>query len=359
MREDLRRLCVPPDISIEEAARRIAEGGEKIVLIVDEDDRLLGVFVDGDLRRALIQHFPLDKPVSEFMSRSPKVCYADDVDAPRKAREMMIELKLEHIPVVDREGRLVDLFRWRDFFAKAFVDYPHKVVIMAGGKGTRLDPFTKILPKPLIPIGDKPIVEHIMGRFAECGFRHFVLSLNYKAEMVRMYFSDGFENFTIDYVVEDSPLGTAGSLALMKDLLRDTFFLTNCDILVDENYSRILDFHRRKGNILTVVVSQKSLTVPYGVMDVDDDGTLIGMREKPSYSFLVNTGLYVVEPEVLSFLPPGKPVSMIDLIEVLKKRDLPVGAFPIEEKSWFDVGQWNEYRRTLKHFASLSDEVLE
>ncbi len=359
MREEIKRLCIPPDLSIEEAARRIAEGGEKIVLVVDETDKLLGVFVDGDLRRALIQHIPLTSPVSEVMSRSPKVCYVEDMDHPIRAKEMMLEYRIEHIPVVDKEGRLVDLFHWRDFFTRPKIDYQHKVVIMAGGKGTRLDPFTKILPKPLIPVGDRPIIELIMERFSSAGFRHFILSLNYKAEMVKMYFMDGFEDYHIDFVVEDRPLGTAGSLALMHNSLRDTFFLTNCDIIIDEDYTRILDYHRKSQNIMTVVVSQKKMVVPYGVMEVSEDGRLIGIKEKPAYKMLVNTGFYVMEPEVLSFLPEGKDFSTVELIEALRSRDLPVGVFPIEEDRWFDVGQWNEYRRTLKHFAGLLEEGVD
>ncbi len=359
MKENIRHLCISPEISIEKAARKIAEGGEKIVLVVDDSERLLGVFVDGDLRRALIQHIPLDRPVSEVMSRSPKVCYIEDIDHPIRAKEMMLEYRIEHVPVLTRDGRLVDLFHWRDFFTRPKIDYQHKVVIMAGGKGTRLDPFTKILPKPLIPIGDRPIIELIMERFSSLGFRHFILSLNYKAEMVKMYFLDGFSDYKIEFVVEDRPLGTAGSLGLMRQFLRDSFFLTNCDILIDEDYTRILDYHRKNQNILTIVVSQKKMIVPYGVMEVSEDGRLLEIREKPSYKMLVNTGFYVMEPEALSFLSGNEEYSMVDLIEEFRSRDLPVGVFPIEEDKWFDIGQWNEYRRTIKHFAGLFEDVSE
>ncbi len=359
MREELRRLCISPDVSIEEAARKIAEGGEKIVLIVDDSDRLLGVFVDGDLRRALIQHIPLNKPVSEVMSKSPKVCYVEDIDHPIRAKELMLEYRIEHVPVVNKQWKLVDLFCWRDFFTRPRLISHHKVVIMAGGKGSRLDPFTRILPKPLIPVGDRPIIELIMDRFVSSGFKDFILSLNYKAEMVKMYFLDGLNDYQIDFVIENMPLGTAGSLSLMRSYLKDTFFLTNCDILIDEDYTRILDYHKKNQNILTVVVSQKKMIVPYGVMEVSEDGRLKEIKEKPSYKMLVNTGFYVLEPEVLSFVPEEKPYSMVELIEDLHSRGLPIGVFPVAEDRWFDVGQWNEYRRTLKHFATLLEDMNE
>ncbi len=350
--ERVKKLCISPDTSIEDAARCISEGGEKIALVVDENGVLCGVFVDGDLRRALINHIPITSPVSEVMSVDPKVCFSDDINAAIKAKDMMLRFKIEHIPVVDRRGRLVDIYFWRDFFVRPHIDYGYRVVIMAGGKGNRLDPFTKILPKPLIPIGNKPIVEHIMRRFSKSGFNSFLLSLNYKAEMVKMYFSDGFNDWDIEYIVEKKPLGTVGSLSLMKENLRDTFFLTNCDILVDEDYGKILEYHKKKGCILTVVVSQKNIVIPYGVLKLSNDGMLLDIEEKPSYNLLVNTGFYLVEPEVLSFIPDDTCFSMVDLIRELHKRKLPIGGFPIREDAWFDVGQWSEYRRTLKHFES-------
>ncbi len=354
MGPEIRRLCISPDVSIEEAARKVAEGGEKIALVVDSDFRLLGVFVDGDLRRALLKHIPITRPVKEVMTRAPRVCYSYELDAALKAKEMMLEHRLEHIPVLDEEGRLVDLYLWRDFFARPKLDTTHRVVIMAGGKGSRLDPFTKILPKPLIPIGDKPIVEHIMERFSSYGYRHFVLSVNYRADMIKMYFMDN-RSYVIDYVQEDNPLGTAGSLSLMKDMLDRTFFITNCDIIVDDSYERMLRLHQENQHSLTVVVSQKQLVVPYGVMQVSNDGLLEEIVEKPAYNFLVNTGFYIAEPSVLDYIPEDCEYSMVDLIKALMKDGKRVGVFPIEERNWFDVGQWNEYKRTLRHFGALLD----
>ncbi len=353
MRDDLARLCISPKTTIEEAARRIAEGGEKVALVVDEEGRLLGIFVDGDLRRALLKHISLSSPVEQVMCASPRVCFSDETAVLEKAKEIMLNHKIEHVPVVDRDGKLVDLLRWRDFFAKPKLDFRHLVVIMAGGKGSRLDPFTKILPKPLIPLGDKPIIHHIMDRFTDFGFCHFILSLNYKADMVKMYFRDNFPQFRIDYICEDKPLGTAGSLSLMRDFLSDTFFVTNCDILVDDNYNRMLEFHKDNKNALTVVVSQKTVEIPYGVMEVSEKGELIEVREKPCYDFLVNTGFYLLEPYIVDLIPEGRYYTMIDLIEDLQRKSFKVGVFPIKEGSWFDVGQWAEYRKTLRHFSEI------
>ena len=352
MERDLEKLLIGPQTSIREAVQSIANGLEKIVLVVDEDKRLRGTFVDGDMRRALLKGKSLDSPVKDVMQSSPKVCRLDDVNLREKAKELMLEYKLEQIPVVNSDNVVVGIFFWRDFFEIGQTrDVSHKVFIMAGGKGTRLEPFTRVLPKPLIPLEDKPIIHHIMERFSRYGFQNFILSLNYKAEMIRLYFADNFSDWGIEYVVENEPLDTAGSLSLAKERLKDTFFVTNCDIIIDEDFSRLLSYHKEKKNLITIVVSQKDIVVPYGVMDVLEDGQLSSIREKPRFNVLVNTGLYVLEPDVLNILPKNKAFSMVKLIEQAREKGMRVGVFPIEEKNWFDIGQWAEYKNTLKHFA--------
>ncbi len=357
MERDFNKFLINPEVSIRDAVRSIADGLEKIALVTDGNGRLLGTFVDGDMRRALLKGMSLDTAVKEVMNPNPKVCSIEDAGLREKAKQLMLHYKLEQVPVVNKEGVVVGIFFWRDFFEpEPIKDLGHSVFIMAGGKGTRLDPFTKVLPKPLIPLEDKPIIHHIMDRFAKYGFQHFILSLNYKAEMIRLYFADNFSEWKIDYLVEKTPLNTAGSLSLAKDMIKDTFFVTNCDILIDEDFSRLLSYHKEKSNAITVVVSQKDIVVPYGVMDVAEDGILAGIREKPRFNVLVNTGLYIIEPDILKLVPDNTSFSMVDLLNRAKNGKRRVGVFPIEEKNWFDIGQWAEYKNTLKHFSSILSE---
>jgi len=219
-----------------------------------------------------------------------------------------------------------------------------------GGKGTRLDPFTKILPKLMIPVRDKPIIELIMERFHHQGFSRFVLCLGYKAEIVRLYFNGNGRPYEVDFFEEEEPLGTAGALSLIADRLNETFLLTNCDIIVELDYAELVEYHQQRGFGLTVVGALKEFVVPYGVLRPGNDH--LEIEEKPNFHFLVNTGLYVVEPAVLTVMPRGVPVDMPEIIKNAKAQGLRVGVYPHHGR-WFDVGQWDEYQQTLRHFEKM------
>jgi NDP-sugar pyrophosphorylase family protein len=268
-----------------------------------------------------------------------------------EARRIMLERKISVLPVVDSSGRLVDYMSWPDVFGeKALkertIDVP--VVIMAGGKGTRLDPFTKILPKPLIPIGDKPIVENIMDRFHEYGVRDFYLTINYKGEMIKSYFDNTETPYSVNYVSEEKFMGTAGSLRLLPESFPDTFILSNCDVVIEADYSSIVEFHGRKGNTLTIVGSMQHYKIPYGVIKLEKDGTLGTITEKPEYDLMVNTGLYVLDRSVLDLIPEGREFHMTDLISSVMEEGGRVSVYPVSEGSYMDVGQWDEYKRSME-----------
>ena len=220
---------------------------------------------------------------------------------------------------------------------------------MAGGKGTRLEPFTYIMPKPLIPIGNKPIIEIIIERFAEFGINEFYISLNYKANMIKAYFEGRPISEFLHYILEDSPLGTAGALKKLKDLIKSTFIVSNCDIIVKSDYSKIIDFHKSGKYDLTLVASMHHYTIPYGVCYVENGGDLKEISEKPEYDFLINTGMYVLEPNVIDFIPENTFYHITHLIDNLKKNNRKVGVYPVYEKSWIDVGQWEEYKNAIKY----------
>jgi NDP-sugar pyrophosphorylase family protein len=271
----------------------------------------------------------------------------------------MLEKRIRQVPVVDDERRVVDLLRWEDVLGNG--GRPKRdalgvpVVIMAGGRGVRLEPFTKILPKPLIPVEDKPLVQNIMDRFHEVGCTRFYMTVNYKAQMIRSYF-EGDETrgkYDIRYVHEKEETGTAGSLALLAPKLKGDYFLTNCDVLIKSDYSDMLKYHRDKGNVITIVASMQSVRVPYGVVELGKNGGLRALREKPEYSLLANTGVYVVNESVRRSFPKRTAFDMPQLIAAVRERGDAVGVYPVSEGAWSDVGQWAEYFRNI--IASRTD----
>jgi NDP-sugar pyrophosphorylase family protein len=269
------------------------------------------------------------------------------------ARKIFANPMIMKIPVL-KNGELIEVLLKEEFlsgegqanFKKEKIDLP--VVIMAGGKGARLDPFTKILPKPLIPIGDKSIIEVIMDNYAEYGMSEFFLSVNHKAKMVKAYFEEFSKNYHISYIEEDQPLGTAGALKLLEHKMRTPFFVSNCDVLIKADYSHVYKYHVEEKCIMTLVASMQHHVMPYGVCEIDAEHSLKRIVEKPEYDFLINTGVYVCDLDVLSFIPKRTLFNMTDLIRVLKEGGKKIGVYPILQNSWMDVGQWEEYRKTLK-----------
>ena len=291
------------------------------------------------------------------MNKSPKFIEHKNRDE-NLIKKILKKSSIFHLPIVEND-EIVDIAFVSDFFGSDIetngfqkqIDLP--VVIMAGGKGTGLDPFTRILPKPLIPIDEIPVIELIMNRYAKFGMKNFFISINYKGQMIKAYFEDHKSDYTFHYVKEERPLGTAGALKLLEDKIKSPFFVSNCDIIIKEDYEKIYDFHKKGGYTLTLVASTRNYTIPYGVCEIEVGGTLKSLREKPQYDFLVNTGMYLLSPEIFQYIPENNLFDMTDLIRVLQKNGFHVGVFPVSEKSWIDVGQWEEYRQTIKAFNIL------
>ncbi len=291
-------LFITEDISVLDAMRKLDETGLGVLFVAPEGV-LRAVVTDGDIRRYILKSLPLEGPVREAANYSP---YALPMEARARAKTALLEHGIGALPLLDKRGRVQDVV-----FAGGLDIDTHKkacapVVIMAGGLGTRLYPYTKILPKPLIPIGEMPIVEHIIHRFADVGCSAFTMIVNYKKSMIKSYFNDLQKDYTVDYVDEDTPLGTGGGLSLLKGKVTQTFFLTNCDILIDADFGDIYQYHKEKGNVITMVCAVKHFTIPYGVVELGGDGDISGITEKPEMNFLTNTGVYVVEPSVIDGL---------------------------------------------------------
>lgn len=321
------------------------------LLLVFEEKNFRGVVSIGDIQRSVIKNISMNSSIGSIM-RS-KYTHANLQDDKSTIKQKMVEHRIECMPVLDENGDIADLILWEDLFvAQSFkhTDLNLPVVIMAGGKGTRLRPLTNIYPKPLIPIGKKTIVESIMDRFVDYGCHKFYLSINYKSDIIKNYFNFiANPDYEVNYFQEEKPMGTAGSLRLLKNKITSTFFVSNCDILINDDYASILDYHRQNKNELTVVAALKTYSIPYGTIVTEEDGLLQTIEEKPNLTFKINTGLYILEPSLLNDIP-NDFFHITHLMEKLHKEGRRVGVYPISQNDWMDMGDWNEYLKMINVF---------
>lgn len=307
--------------------------------------KLIGAVSDGDIRRAILKGMGTDVKIKEIANYNP-ICLP--IGRKKEADNLMKSKQINAVPLVDEEGNIVDI----DVLLKgavgnkAILDIP--VVIMAGGKGTRLKPYTDILPKPLIPIGEKTITEHIMDHFREYGCNKFLMIVNYKKEFIKAFFSDRHEqemNATPCFIDEKEFLGTGGGISLLEGYVDSTFFLTNCDIIIDADYEDILKSHREKCNLVTMVCAKRTVTIPYGTIETDSQGQIMAIKEKPVYEMVTNTGFYLIEPELLAMVPKDTKIDITDIIEKCISEGHKVGSYIIDEANWMDMGQLEELAR--------------
>lgn len=338
-------FCGKTSMKLVEAMERIDVNARGILFVTNEDGQLEGVVSDGDIRRWLIKTAELDVDVDRVMNKTPKYLYAADK---ANARSYIRKKEIRVLPIVNEQLKIMDIVFDDDadidcINTNALSNVP--VVIMAGGKGTRLYPYTKILPKPLIPIGDIPILERIINRFCEYGASEYYMTVNYKKGMIKAHFAEIQPDYSIEYVEEDRPLGTGGSIKLINKQFDVPIIVTNCDILIQADYEDIYRYHNESGNMMTVVAALKNIEVPYGVLRTGEQGIITAMEEKPKISYFVNTGMYIVNPEALQKIPDDTFFHMTDLADVLMKEGLQVGMYPISEESFLDMGEFEEMRR--------------
>jgi len=348
-------LLISSNTTLKESMQKLNDTAEQIVFVTDEDNKLLGTVTDGDIRRGLINGFKFSDKVEKVMFKQFTSFFCDEPDKKEKAERIMLREKIEQIPVLDKNNHIVDAVLWTDIFGKKKSvgekqTYTNPVIIMAGGKGTRLDPFTKILPKPLIPIGDKPIIEIIMEKFYKQGFQNFIFTLNYKKEYIKIFLRENSFPYKIEWVEEDDFMGTAGSLSLLKDKINEPFFVLNCDIILNTDYTAIIKWHKENNNLITLVGCHKEVKVPYGILELDD-GILKSFVEKPNYDVIINTGVYILEPEIIGMIPENNSINMNTLIEEISKKGK-VSVYPIHD-GWMDIGQWEEYKNNLKEIGDI------
>ena len=342
---DCKHLIIGAQDSILSALKQMDSINKKL-LVVYSENKFKGLLSIGDIQRAIISNIPLDIAVSHIIRKNITIAHIDQSE--KEIKELMLKYRMEFCPVIDYSGNMVRLIMWEELFQNEAPFSTEKfdlpIVIMAGGQGTRLKPLTNIIPKPLIPIGEKTFMEDIMDRFVKCGSNNFYVSVNYKADVIKHYFSTLRDSsYRINYFQENVPLGTAGSLTLMRDKIHTTFFVSNCDIIINEDYSQILKYHKENKNELTVVAALKNYPIAYGVLYTKENGLLDSIVEKPDLTFKINTGLYILEPNLLDEIPEGQFYHITSLIDKLRKENRRIGVFPVSEKSWIDAGNWNEY----------------
>ena len=336
--------------SIIQALRKMDEVGHKMLLVFAQE-RFFSILTIGDIQRAIIRGVDLSSPVVSILEVENKK-YVSPLDDKEEVKQQMLAIRAEFMPVVDGHGDLVGLYQWSDFFGDQVADNRERihlpVVIMAGGKGTRLKPLTNVIPKPLIPIGDKTILEQIMDQFEEIGCSKFYMSVNYKYEILRFYLEKLEHHYDIEFFKEDKPLGTIGSVALLKDKISTPFFVSNCDILIDQDYRDVYDYHCENENDITIVTAVKSYSIPYGVIETGDNGVMRGLTEKPELTYRINTGVYILKSELIHEIPENQFFHITDLMDKVRGRGGRIGCFPVSEKSWTDIGEWDEYLKLIK-----------
>lgn len=329
--------------------KKMDEESVKLLFVFDKS-QFVSIITIGDIQRAIIKNIPLNKEVSFILDY--KKIYATPSDDIAYIKKKMLAIRAECMPIVDKLGNLVNVIFWKDVFNTSKdlecdkINLP--VIIMAGGKGTRLKPLTNVIPKPLIPIGDKTILETILDKFESIGCSCFYLSVNYKYDILKYYLDNLEHKYNIEYFKEEKPLGTIGSVSLLKGKIDSSFFVSNCDILIDQDFRDVYDYHLKNKNEITIVTSIKSYKIPYGVIDTVEDGLIERISEKPDITYKINTGVYILQPELIDEIPSNEFYHITQLIEKVRKRGGRIGCFPVSEKSWTDIGDWNEYLKLIK-----------
>jgi dTDP-glucose pyrophosphorylase len=344
---DWRDVLVKPESNLHDTIRQIDDGTVQIALVVDNGGRLLGTVTDGDVRRALLRGMTLESSVLEVMNKNPTLARSDS------DRESLLALmqsrKLHHVPIVDDAGVVVGLETLGDLLSAPSRD--NWVVLMAGGAGTRLRPLTDLCPKPMLQIGERPILQHILESFINHGYRRFFFSVNYLAEVIERHFGDGSRwGVQIEYLREHTPLGTAGALSLLQERPSQPMFIMNGDLLTNVNFNALLDFHESHRAVATMCVRNYEYQIPFGVVAMDGH-RLLAIDEKPKQRCFVSAGIYVLAPQVLDLVPAGRYLDMPSLFETLINAGHPTAVFPLREY-WFDIGRIEDFDQASGEFAA-------
>lgn len=341
-------IIVSPSITLLDALKKMDTEQTKMLFVFTEE-HFVSILTIGDIQRSIIKGVSLTDKIESIIEREK--IYVHPNTTKEEVRTIMVRERCQYMPIVDESGEMIDVLLWDEMFQtspdteREKIDLP--VVIMAGGKGTRLKPITNVIPKPLVPVGDKTILEVIMDQFESIGCHKFYMSVNYKADMMKYYLSQLDHKYDIEFFMEDKPLGTIGSVSLLKGKITTPFFVSNCDSINEQDYRDVYDYHVRNHNDLTIVTMVKSFKIPYGVIETGEDGLMVSLSEKPELTYQVNTGVYILNPSCIDEIPEGEFFHITHLMEKIKARGGRVGCFPVSEHAWKDMGEWPEYLKFI------------
>jgi len=346
--KDIEKIKIFVTSTIEKSLSVIDSGAVKIALVVDADNKLLGTLSDGDIRRGLLRKKTLNDTIKDVYFKNPTTAKKDS------SREELLHLcsinKIGQVPIIDNDLKVIDLFIIDSELLKK--QHENHVVLMVGGLGTRLRPLTYNTPKPMLNVGDKPILQTIVKGFVNCGFTNITMCLGYKSNVIQDYFQDGSDfGATIDYVVEEKRMGTAGALTLLKKKLNKPFFVMNGDLLTNVNFEKMLDFHESNASKATMCVREYDIEVPYGVVNLNNE-KIVSIEEKPIHKFFVNAGIYLLEPECISLISDNEFYDMPSLFEELIKNNRKTISFPLKEY-WLDIGRIVDYEKAKAEYNNI------
>ena len=344
----MKKLFIDHNSKTINAIKKINKLGGGSLIVVEKKNKFKGILSSYDLRKAIVNKNILNKNINKIFNKKAKYVFSDKVRSDISSINFKIK-KLHILPVLDRKThKIVDVLtqnKLKNLKSKKLSKINCSVVIMAGGKGTRLKPYTEVLPKPLLPINKKPAIRHIIDKFQQHKPNKFFVTVNYKAEVLKSYFTETSGNHSIHIINEEKPLGTAGSLYYLKGKIKNRFFLTNCDTLINTDYYKLLNFHKKNKNDITTVVAKKTFTIPYGVCEIKKNNFLLS--EKPKLKFRVNVGLYLIESKVLKIIKQKKYLDFNSFLNTALKKKYKVDYYEVRDKDWIDVGQMDNYKNFI------------
>ena len=340
----LEDVLIDESVDIRSAVEQLERVRCKVVYVI-EQGKLVASISDGDIRRYVLHEGDVNLSIKHIANYNPTFLNRYEKE---KIDEIFLKTEVYSVPIINYNREVIEIiFRdGRRVKRKYSLECP--VVMMAGGKGTRLYPYTKILPKALIPVGEVPIAERIFNNFSDFGCRKYLMIINHKKDMIQAYFEGIKEKYVLEYVCEEKPMGTGGGLCLLKGQIQQDFFLVNCDIIIDADYNEIYHYHKKEENYITIVAAKYRHVVPYGVIKYDNKQSYMGISEKPELNYLISTGMYIVSNDLIESMPDNKEISFPDLIELYKKRGKRIGVYVVEESAYMDMGQLEELEKMKK-----------
>lgn len=349
MINNIEKIKLQKESSIKEALSILDNGAVKIALVVDKNEKLLGTITDGDIRRAILNGKNLEDSIADIYCKEPTVVYAGT------SKESIINIcttkKVYQVPILSNDGKVIKIAILDELLKPK--NKPNQVILMVGGLGTRLRPLTEKRPKPMLHVGDKPILQTIVERFATYGFTNIIMCVNYKSEMIQNYFGDGSRfGVSIEYILETQRMGTAGALSLLQKRPKEPFFVMNGDLLTNVNFDHLLDYHIQNDAIASMCVREYDFQVPYGVVNIKKNGIISSIEEKPIQKFFVSAGIYLLNPECLNYIPTNSFYDMPTLFETLIADEKKTISFPLREY-WLDIGRLEEYERAKREYYEV------